>query len=577
MKKINLKIISLYIFSIFLTYYFVSFSVKSNIDQKILNKSHISSVILDSFFTNIFNVVQDKAKKISINSSKINNTDIKDILSRDFGYNIFNTSIPIYTFWPKFVWINKEDKISVTSYDGVLERKENLIFEKHHFLSKTNHWEMFFSDPKKDRYGQDVIDLSVGVGDDNGNYVGIMMARLEINKIITLINNVIQSDSFKYIVYNNKRVLFSSDDNSDLDQNNNLKQFLKNSNNQGIINNRILIGDNYFNKLNKLSNFPVYLISGYNQKSLNSIIFKYFILYSIIISIIFCLIFFAYYLLRRELRLKSSRFRSMIKKDKYLSRKLYKELTQLLKSKKSNDKFLMDVILRSNKNIDIIKNNIEQLLKIQINNNDLDVNYKLDIYDDILTKISKIEFLLPSNLEPKKIDIIEAIYSAIDNNRDLKIKFNIDVNFSYRQDVRFIECDELILVQIMSSLIYSAYMNQPSSKININLSKIFINKKEYINIIITDDGIGLNDDDKKYFKVDNFHRYNLNNIKKLISLCNCKINFKDEYSVGTQVTVSFPIKIEQNKINKIENPKITQNKKNNIISFPLNENNNKFT
>lgn len=571
MKKFNLRIISLYILSIFLIYYFVSFSIKTNIDQEIFNKSHISSVTLDNFFTNIFNVMQDKGKKISSNSSKIKNTDIKNILSRNFSYNILNTNMPTYTFWPKFFWINKEGKISVTSYDGIVKKEEDLIFENHHFLSKTNNWEMFFSEPKKDQYGQDIIDLSVGVSDNDGDYLGIIMARLEINKIFNLVNNIIQADNFEYIIYNNKRVLFSSNNNFYLYQNNDLGQFLKNTNNKGIIGNGIEVGDNYFNKLNKLSNFPVYLISGYNQKFLNLIIFKYFILYSIIISIIFCLILFICFLSKRELGLKRRRFKSIIKKDKYLSKKLYKELRQLSKSKKTNDQFLMDLILRSNQNIDVIKNNIEQLLKIQINNNDLDINSKLDIYDDILTKIRKIEFLLPSNLESKKVDIIKATYSAINNNYDLKIKFNIDVNLSYKNDIKFIEGDELSLIQIMTSLIYSSYMNRPSSKINISLSNIFINKKEYINITIIDDGIGLDEDDKKCFKIDNFHRYNLNNIKKLISLYNGEINFKNEYNIGTQVSVTIPVKIKQNKSKKIEKPEITQNKENNIIQFPLNK------
>jgi len=86
MKKFNLRIILLYILSIFLSYNIVSFSVKSNINQEIFNKSHISSVALDNFFTNIFNIMQDKGKKISHKGSEIEISEIKNIFSIAIDY-----------------------------------------------------------------------------------------------------------------------------------------------------------------------------------------------------------------------------------------------------------------------------------------------------------------------------------------------------------------------------------------------------------------------------------------------------------------------------------------------------------
>jgi len=565
MKKFHVGIL-LYIFSISLAYYYVSSSIKSNIEKEILSKSHISSITLDSFFTNIFNIMQDKGRKISKKGSKVKAADIKNILSRNFSYNILNTNIPTYTVWPEFFWINKEGKISVTSYGGVLKKKEDLVFKSSHFLSKTNNWEMFFSEPRKDSSGNNTIDLSVGVSDNNGDYLGIIVARLEIDKIFNLINNVIQEGNFEYIVYNNKKILLSPHDYFYSYKNNDLKQFLRN-NNKKIINNGIVIGEDYFNKLDKLSNFPVYLVSGYNKKSLNITLVKNLFLHTFVISIIFYLILLAHHLYKRGANLKRKKLKFLIKRNKILSKKFYKELKQLSKSKKINDKFFIDLILRSNQHLNTIKYSIEVLLKSKINKNQLDTNSQLDIYGQILENINKIESLLPGGLERVKIDIIEAINISIKNNYDLRIKFNIDVNFSYQKDIKFIEVDELGFIQIMSALIYSAYMNRPNSKINVNLSIFLINGKEYINIIIIDDGIGLNEDDKKSFKIDNVHRHNLNNIKEIVSLYNGEVNFKSEYNVGTKVSVSIPVKMEL----KNNKTKDCQDKNCNVIQFPLNK------
>ncbi len=562
--------VSLYIFSLFLTYYFVSFSIKNNLDKEIFNKSHISAVTLDNFFTNIFNIIQDKGKKIANSNSTLKNTDINNILSREFNYNILNTNIPVYTFWPKFFWINIEGKVLVTSYDGILKRRKDLLFENHHFLSKTNNWEMFFSEPKKDKYGKDIIDLSMGVSNDNGEYLGIIMTRLEINKLFDLINNIIKKDNFEYILYHNKKTLFSSNNHSYLFENNNIKKFLQ-KDAGSIINNGVTIGNNYFNKINKLDNFPIYLFSGYNNKNLNLIIFKNFILYVIIISIIFCLILWIYYLSKKTVNLRKKRFKSVIKTDKSLNKKLNKNLTQLSKSKKIHDKFLIDLMLRSNEQISIIKHNIETLLKIDIDKNHLDSNYKFDIYNNILINLNKIKFLLPIDVKKTKVDIIKVINNAINHHYDLKIKFNIDVVLFDKSYIKFIEGDELGLLQIISSLIYSAYMNRPSSKIHINLSNIRIKDEEYINIIIVDDGIGLNEDDKKCFKVDNFHRYNFSNIKELISQYHGKINFKNNYNVGTEVNITIPVKVENKEVKNNNQTKSLQEEKSNIIQFPIND------
>jgi hypothetical protein len=123
-----------------------------------------------------------------------------------------------------------------------------------------------------------------------------------------------------------------------------------------------------------------------------------------------------HHLYKRGVNLKRKKLKFLIKKNKIVSKKLDKELKQLSKSKKINDKFFIDLILRSNQHLNTIKYSIEVLLKSKINKNQLDTNSQLDIYGQILENINKIESLLPAGLERAKIDIIEAINISINKN-----------------------------------------------------------------------------------------------------------------------------------------------------------------
>lgn len=553
MKKKHLFIIC-FITILTFTSLILTILIHDNWHKKYLNHQSNSNIriinnVIDNFFINIWRITEDKGRKIA-NNKAINKNIIQQHFKRQFSYISQSSEISPAFLWPRFLWLDKNNKITVNSYLGIIQDPINIDLEPYHFLASQNPWQLYFSKlQKEDITSKKIFKAALGVSNDQKEYLGSIIIRFEIDKIIQRINDALGQKDHNYLILdtNFNEILISNNSSNFQTDFSILKKFFTISDTIINLQNPILIGDITYNKLLKLSNHPFVILSGYNHKihhhKLLLDLGKYlFITTSILLGFILSIYLIYKFLLKDIDKLKTS-----LLKIRSSNQTLKLEKSKLLNAKKLSDDFSTGIIQTIDQPTSLIKADIEKLVIVETSNVVMTKDTRMDIYYNMLDNLEIIKSFATNQLLFEEINIVNLTKEAIEHHNHAIIKDKIKIDFKYNKNIKKISADKLRFVQIISNLIYISLIDLPRSKIAINISNIKKKDKRYLKITIIDDGNGLCETDRENLMgLDNYQKslYNikLQDIRKLIALHEGELNINTKHNIGTEFVLLLPYK-----------------------------------
>lgn len=505
---------------------------------------------LSDFFTNIWRISEDKGRKIS-NNLDINDDIINKYFKRQFSYISESTSFIPSLLWPRLYWLNLDHKISVTSHRGILKDPISVNLEPYQFLAMQNPWNIYFSKTHiEDGTNKKILKGIIAINNDKQEYVGSIIIRFEISKIINRLNLSLASKEGNYLILNQNLDHILSANNLEFQKVKKYKGlqdiFAKEYNFNQIINlnNPVIINNIIYNKAIKLPNYPFLILSGYdkNQHLQNILIeiFKYILKISIIcISFILIILW-----INKVFNNDISRSKRIIKKYRSSNNKLRNEKRRFLHSKESSDIFFGGIIGTIEDPISDIKLDVKKLLQSETNEIIITVNNKLDIYNNILDKLLIIESFSAQKLSFENVNVSNVIEEAISHHQHITIHKNIKIDFNKNNNIEDISVDKLRLLQIISNIIYISLLDLPKSRIKININNSIRDDKKFLKINFIGDGNGLSEEDRNLLSSSNSKKalYNnkLQDIVKLVELHKGILNSVSNYNQGTEIILLLP-------------------------------------
>ncbi len=157
------------------------------------------------------------------------------------------------------------------------------------------------------------------------------------------------------------------------------------------------------------------------------------------------------------------------------------------------------------------------------------------------------------NIEIKKENIIDIILGKIKKFSPKALEKNIQINFDFK-GVAFLHTDEKIFENIINNLLDNAVKYTKNGSIEIKLSNENINNQLYLNICISDTGIGI--DKNNYEKIFQYFSQvsegytrtyegsglGLSITKHYVEILNGIICLESTINIGSSFTVKLPIK-----------------------------------
>ncbi len=169
------------------------------------------------------------------------------------------------------------------------------------------------------------------------------------------------------------------------------------------------------------------------------------------------------------------------------------------------------------------------------------VEYLTELLSDVLTisrsETGKLKF------NPMNIDLYELITNIIDTLK-LSTPDNIKILYNYNMDEKIFYLDNKLITQILTNLLTNAVKYSPNGgNVILNVDKC----ETYISLTVTDDGIGISDEDQKRL-FEPFHRgenvgkisgtgLGLSIAKKSAEMHNGRLSIESKLNVGTKITV----------------------------------------
>lgn len=519
--------------------------------NKLNSEIKITSSTLSNFFTHIWRITEDKGRKITEEPS-LDKSAINRHLKRQFSQISRSTKMSPTSLWPRFFWLDEDNKISISSHLGVINNALDISLQPYHFLSSQNPWQLFFSKPRQERgTSKRVINAAIGIDNDQKQHIGSIIIRFEIQKIIERINLALQSNDSYYLVldHNFNNILSSDIQISGVIRKNKELSLAKKLpiSTKKIISLKIpvVIGDISYDKFFRLENYPFTILSGYNKSQYNqetlAIIAKYFFIVLIACLLFSCSIFWIYKIFLRDI----SKLKRLLKKIRLVNNNLRSEKKKFINAKKTSDDFFNDIMKTIEKPISLIEESVAKLIKLEVGNLLITEDARLDTYSDILENLVIVKSFTVNQLSFEEVDIVSLIEESVRHHNHAIIKEKIKIDLNCGKNIKYISADRLRFLQIISNLIYIAISDRPRSKISINISNTRKENKKYLKIIILDDGNGLSEGEKESL-IDpsndktNIYNIKLCDIKKLVKLHFGELFVDAKYSLGTEVTLLLP-------------------------------------
>lgn len=557
------------------------------------------------------------------------NGDIKYINQIISEQNKFDTNSNFDQFLNQkdLLWVNSNDEIIIKNKLGILDFPQKISKSYEVFNSKEEPWKLNISKElpsSKNEYN--LILTSFGVTDANGKYLGSIVSSIDINMVQNaLIRQFSDIKDSKIIVlssYDNNLVLQSEASNQILDQKfftHKLGNLNYEKDQNSFLNDEIENEELRFGYYKKLSNYPLVVLSGYNQKLYNKNLFESLLkaIYpGILVGVLLIVVLFLFYkrivqpvnhLAAIAKRIGTENDFSEIKFPKInspeifsLAKTLIRIKTQKIKEQKQYSELnktkdaleeAVEVIRKSDlaqveiiKHIkeDITKNTSEvyatlKMLKHNIektNNPESGIN--LFLIKSLEQGIQNITKFATDELNKEYTDIRNIISSAVmSQEKEIKMK-NISFDVIYDKNTpKSVFVDKVRLTQVLSSILQKTIaLLDSENSFEIQVKQVIRNKTKQLAISIIDDGIGVGF--KEYItnakQIGRKEEISINGIdisvetiEDLVKLHQGEILYKNQIQEGSTTTIIIPY------IKKVDKITFSNNnyKSDNIIPFPI--------
>ncbi|MBM5783034.1 MAG: HAMP domain-containing histidine kinase [Pelagibacterales bacterium] len=153
----------------------------------------------------------------------------------------------------------------------------------------------------------------------------------------------------------------------------------------------------------------------------------------------------------------------------------------------------------------------------------------------------------------KKIDVKEIIKRSIKLNRDFSVRRKVSLKEEIAADIDLINLDCKRMKQILCNLISNSIKYSPeNTEVAVLAKNILKNEQNFLQIIVADQGFGMNEDQvktafEKYQTIENPNSGIVDSFglglpitKQLVELQNGRISVKSEVGKGSEFILEFP-------------------------------------
>jgi hypothetical protein len=582
-------------FTLGITSYKSSQDSKNNsLKQDALKAENLISEIINEHNWQIRSVA-DKIMKSDGDVRKIN-----QIIS---DYNKFDTNSNFDQFLNQkdIFWVNSNDEVIVKNKIGILEFPQKISKSYEVFNSKEEPWKLVIS--KEIPYFQNDYSLiltSFGVTDQSGKYLGSIVSSIDINLIQNaLISQFRSSDNSLIIVSSHDGYIVSQSSSKYLIED--YKFFAHKLGNENyeknaskFLDEEIVDNELSYSFYKKLANYPLVVLTGYNQESyknhlIHSIIKS--IYPSILIGCLLIVILFLFY--KRILKpinhlsiiaskignensphkpifpkinspeifslakaLISIRTQKIKEKEHYLELERTKEkLEEALEVIKKSDLAQIEIIKHIKK--DISKNTAQVYATLKmLRHNAEKADKKENTINLYLIKtleqgIENITKFATDELNKDHANIRSIINRALTaQKKEIKIR-NIKLDVLYDKNTpKLVFVDQIRLIQVVSAIIQKTVpLLSSKNLLSIHVKSATKNKTKKLSISVIDDGMGIGFKDyessaKQIGKKDessiNGIDISVETIEDLVKLHQGEIVYKNEIHKGSNTTIIIP-------------------------------------
>ena len=552
----SLKVILLLVSIEVLILVCISF-VKIYIDKKqnLIDRMRDEIEIVEKIFvddtdysTHVINQLAELVKMDYQNNQKID--DIIHHYTPDLKYKKFFG-------WHAFYWIDKDNIIRNSSGNTIYNVGSNLNYLANIKLAKLNPGKVIYSPHPfhRDNFTT-LLDLSLGVTNDNGELIGVLMLQIDTSTLLENLELYRRKTSTEFAIVDSRmNIIMSYPINGDAIGINGLtisNQFLLDTLAQlsftskdpkEVHHLKMFSGENFFVK--KIKNKPYALIVSINHDEIKSNFTKRiglkFLEIAILASFFLGIVLMIY---KREtwLRAKAEKAshlatKAMVAKSEFLSYTAHEIRSPL-------GFILTGSEIMAKKLFGPIPKQYEDYVTGIHHNAKLILEFINDILDE--KHVASGNF----KMEETICDLKEIIEKAVKTNQTRFHERKIEINASFEDNLPLILGDNRKLLQVMNNLISNAY------KYSLDNTKISVNVKlaaKKLKIIISDQGIGMTEDDIKLAltkqgkvhdqKPGNFiesHGLGLPIVLMLVKAHDGVLDIKSKVNIGTTVTITLP-------------------------------------
>jgi len=423
----------------------------------------------------------------------INSQIVGDIDNKKYIVNVLkkyraNPNLTSTFSWTIFSWANGDHLITVDAKYGIMKKPFDLSIRDYIPYTKLNPEKLILGKPV---YGSTsekwMIPGGVGLFDKNKKYLGAMTIGLEIEKLISIIQSAINNKDVKFAIIDQEYKDILSQKAIDC------SWVIKNLQklNKGDVYKEVKIfqkKSNYIAK--KLEDHPYYIYAVYDKNKISQYNWNFFLsrlLEIFVISTIStALLIFIY---KRERRVKY---------------KLYKAKKEAVKASQSKSAFLSSV---SHELQSPISNIVTACYLLKERKRDEEEKNEIiaDIEEFSHGALSFIRDLLDIGQtesgnfklgELQEEDINDIILRSIKLNKGRALDFGIYLKTKLDKDLPLFKCDQRRMKQIFVNLISNSIKYSPANSV-INISTIFSQKENKIEILIEDSGFGMTEEQIK--------------------------------------------------------------------------------
>ncbi len=570
---------------------------KKNFVRKISNDGEQIEKIISSDLDYIRYQMYYTAGLIKMSGS--NDYQILKVL-RSFNTGI-NSQTDVAVAWNTFSWINRYNKLTVDGTAGIIRQPIDLTNRDYLAQTTKNGEKLVFGKTVIGALSQrSIVPAGMGIFSDYGTYLGTLVFGLDIDRILTKINRVIDKEPIGVVILRDGEIAFTSDNfgNEKLLQ---IQPLVDKIIKGEILPNGLALSQNLFTKgdafiyYQKIRNYPLDLILVYDSEQSYNRIFNLFLKESAIIFAIILLLVVLFKRLYQRIVQPVSQLAEFAKKiserdfSYSINAPRNKELRHLhstlllVKDSFEREEILLNKLEIANKKISVenfnkseflaaishdVRNPLSAIISfahlIQDDSSASKEEIKewgkdiencateiLQFINDLMdvNQIASGEFSVDMS---HKIDVAEIIRRSIRINRDFARRRQIELISHISNDLPLINLDPRRIKQILVNLISNSIKySKENTKVEIIAQKIYQNNATKLQIIVKDRGFGMTEEQvemamQKYVCIENENSKKVDSfglglplVKQLVEAQHGQMNVESVVGAGTMIALTF--------------------------------------